>query len=204
MANPIAQQPLLIVLNGASSSGKTVTGRALVDLLGRSCKLTGLDDILEREQPLGAEVATGIGALSRTLRVLWFQVSDGRLKLFKQLHCEVAAAIESGQHVVVDTALLDNRALADAAARFAPLGGYFIGMKPPLEISETWERGRGDRPTGQARKHYALIHSHNTYDLVIDPSTMTPLQCAETILRYTRESPAQAFRQLAVAPALPS
>jgi chloramphenicol 3-O phosphotransferase len=197
MADSLVQQPVLIVLNGASSSGKTLTAQALFDLLEGRCKFTGLDDMLERERPLGVEGVSGIGALSRTLRIIWFQVSNGRLRLFKKLHREVVAAVQAGQNVVVDSALLDKRALMDAAVCFAPLGGYFIGMKPPLEVSEAWEAGRSDRPPGQARKHYHLIHAHNTYDLVIDPSTMTPLQCAETILRHTSESPAHAFRQLA-------
>ncbi len=54
---------------------------------------------------------------------------------------------------------MDSRALRDAAECFAPLDGLFVGLKPPLAVSEKWEAGRGDRPIGQARKHYDLIHA---------------------------------------------
>lgn len=185
--------PLLIVLNGASSSGKTLTAHALRDVLGNECVLTGFDDILERTQPFGAE---NDGGLQRGIRILKFQLADGRFKLFQQLHREVVSAVAAGQTVIVETALMDKRALHDAAACFAPIGGYFIGMKPPLEVSEKWEAGRSDRPVGQARKHYALIHANGAYDLVLDPSTMTPPECATVILEWVNAHPPTAFQQL--------
>jgi chloramphenicol 3-O-phosphotransferase len=44
------KRDMLIVLNGASSAGKTSVAQALLDLLGTQCVYTGLDDILERAQ----------------------------------------------------------------------------------------------------------------------------------------------------------
>ena len=46
---------VIIVLNGASSSGKTLTAQELVKLLNSNCILTGLDDILESDKPFDVE-----------------------------------------------------------------------------------------------------------------------------------------------------
>jgi chloramphenicol 3-O phosphotransferase len=183
----------LIVLNGASSSGKTTIAQILRPLLGEQCIVTGLDDILERLQPFGPENGNFIHKLVRPFRIMWFQFTDGRLKLFKRLHKEIVVHYKVGRNIIVDTALMDRRALLDAAECFAPLGGFFIGVKPPLEVSEQWEAARGDRPTGHARAHYNLTHAHGIYDLVLDPSQMTPQECAWTILNRIQGPPPDAF-----------
>ena len=194
--------PVLIVLNGASSAGKTLTGQALVKQLGGQTVQTGFDDILERAQPFGPEGGLG-NALQRAVKIAWFNFSDGRLRLFKQLHRDVVSLHQSGRNVIVETAFMDPRALQDAALCFAPINGLFVGMKPPLAVSEQWEATRQDRPTGQARRHYAFIHSHNTYDLVLDSSQMTPDACASAIMHRLAEAPPTAFQTLTKAATKP-
>jgi len=190
------KQGRLVVLNGTSSSGKTSTAESLAELLGPACIITGLDDILGRVQPFGSESPKAVGRLLRTLRVLWFQLTDGRLRLFRQLHREVIVYVQSNHDVILETALMDPRARRDAAECFAPLNGFFIAMKPPLFVSEQWEAGRDDRPQGQARKHFDLVHARDTYDLILDPSQMTPQSCAEAILQRLAGSSPVAFRRL--------
>ena len=184
-------RPALVVLNGASSAGKTSIAQALAGRLAPGYVLTGLDEILERVQPMGRE-----GSPGRALRVLWFQLTDGRLRLFRQLHREAAAHARAGRDVIVESALMDPRARLDAAACFAPLDGLFVGVQPPLAVSEQWEAARGDRPRGQARKHYELIHAHGQYDLRLDPSVLTPQQCASAILLRLAGPRPEAFRKL--------
>jgi chloramphenicol 3-O phosphotransferase len=183
----------VIVLNGASSAGKTWTAQALVKLLGAQCAVTGLDEMMERIQPFGTE---GSESLRRSLLIAWFQLAGGRLRLFKRVHREVVGLAEAGRDVIVETALMDEGALRDAAECFTPLNGLFVGMKPPLAVSEQWERTRDDRPRGHARKHYDLIHAHGIYDLVLDPSTLTPHECAIAILKRLEGAPPDAFRCL--------
>jgi chloramphenicol 3-O phosphotransferase len=187
---------LLIVLNGASSSGKTTIAHALLQVLEEPQIYTGLDDILERVQPFGSEHGGMFHRLARPWRTLWFQLTDGRLKLFQQLHREVVAHYRMGKNIIVDTALMDRRALLDAAECFAPLGGFLIGIKPPLEVSERWEAARGDCNPGHARAHYDLIHAHGIYDLALDPSQMTPEECARVILNRVNGPAPDAFQRI--------
>jgi len=187
----------IIVLNGASSAGKTQTAQALQPRLGPHCVLTGLDDILGRVKPFGSDDGGPFRAVVRNLLIIWFTVNDGRLRLLQRLHREVVTLAEAGHPVVVETSLMDRRALLDAAGCFKPLNGLFVAMKPPLDISEQWESRRTDRPGGQARKHYDLIHAHGIYDLVLDLSDLTPAACAEAIMQRLLGAPPDAFRRLA-------
>lgn len=189
-------QPFILVLNGGSSAGKTLIAHALVERAQHPCMITGLDTLLERAQPFGPEPSTPWQALQRARRIRRFQQQDGRYHLFRRCHQEALVAWQGGQTVIVDTALMDPRALRDAAAVFAPVDGYLIGIKPPLAVSEQWERQRGDRDVGQARRHYALIHQHNTYDLVIDTSLHTPQEAAVLIFARCAAGAPTAFRKL--------
>ena len=186
---------ILIVLNGSSSSGKTLTAQALQTRLP-GCVITGFDELLERTRPFGKEGKHFMSRLLRNLRIIRFQMTDGRFHLFQQLHHEVVKDVLAGNAVIVETAFLEDRVLRDAAEHFAPLGGYLIGMKPPLVVSEQWEKQRGDRPPGQARRHYDIVHSHQIYDLILDPSHMTPEECAEMILNKLERDTPVAFDQL--------
>ena len=190
------RETLLIVLNGASSAGKTTIAHALLAQVGDSIVFTSFDQLLAKIRPFGADRRGIIGRVERTLRITRFQMTDGRLHLFYRLHREVADLVRTGTPVILETSLMDPRALYDAALCFAPLNGLFVGVKPPLAVSEQWEAARGDRPIGQARKHYHLIHAHETYDLILDPSSMTPAQCAAAILHRWNSTPAAAFENL--------
>ena len=187
---------VIVVLNGASSSGKTLTAQALVKLLNSNCILTGFDDIMERDQPFDVEGTGTLGSIRRAIKIMLFQFTDGRLKLFKKLHREIVRVHQSGHSVILETSLMDKRALRDAAICFSPFNALFVGMKPPLEVSEQWEAKRNDRPMGQARKHYDLIHSTAIYDLTLDPSLMSPEECARSILNYLNESRSGSFQKI--------
>ena len=191
-----SRSPVIIILNGASSSGKTLAGQALIKLLGSNCILTGFDDTLERVKPFGAEGGGSWSSFQRILRIMLFQLTDGRLQIFKKLHREVVAQHQAGHDVVVETSLMDRRALHDAALCFSSPNAIFVGMKPPLIVSEEWEAKRNDRPLGQARKHYDLIHAHGIYDLILDPSKMSPEECAATILNHLSEFRPSAFQRI--------
>jgi len=190
------ESPVIVVLNGTSSSGKTLTAQALVKLLNSNYILTGLDHIMERDQPFAVKGTGTLAGIRRAIKIILFQLTDGRLKLFRKLHQEVVSLYRSGYGVIVETSLMDKRALRDAALCFSGLNALFVGMKPPLEVSEQWEKKRNDRPIGQARKHYDLIHAAAIYDLTLDPSLLSPEECATAILHHLDESQFTSFQKI--------
>jgi chloramphenicol 3-O phosphotransferase len=61
-----------------------------------------------------------------------------------------------------------------------------VGVFAPFEVLEARERERGDRMIGLARWQYERVHRDMTYDLEIDTSSPTPMECAELIKRRFR------------------
>lgn len=156
----------LVVLNGTSSSGKTSTARALQDLATDPFILTGLDhfwgQLPRRYFEEKAIRSDGIRSIYRgegeDRRTIGWEIGPTFRKLLYGLHRAVQKLVEVGNNVIVDYVVFEKELLLDAAACWAELNGVLVGMKPPLEVSEEWERMRGDRDPGQARCAFAATH----------------------------------------------
>lgn len=175
-----------IILNGASSAGKTLISTELFKCLGDKTLLTGFDDILDRQNAESNFFSRLIQHFDRNFRT----------NTFRRLHTEILEHLQTGRNVIVETSIMEIVALRDLSDKLSDQQVFFIGIKPPLHISEKWEKQRGDRPIGQARKHYELIHQHGIYDLVMDTSQLTPVEAAEQILTHINKHKPFALRQL--------
>jgi chloramphenicol 3-O phosphotransferase len=177
--------PLVIILNGASSAGKTSTADALACLIKPSLSYISLDDVLIKTNT-GNKIA------------VWLQHLTGTRKntVFRLLNEEIRQAAMSEGTTIVDVCYMLPGSMIELARMINTNNVYLIGIKPPLSVSEQWERQRGDRRIGQARKHYYSAHQHNIYDLVIDTSGTTPLNAANEILSYIQSNSPTAFIKL--------
>lgn len=182
----------IILLNGASSSGKTSLVRALQDALDVALLDAGIDRFLWMlpkrylRPPLWDEVlgrATEAGATGQAL--------------ISGMHHAIAALAQAGNHVVADHVLVDPRWVDECARLFRDLPAYLIGVRCPLEILEQREQQRHDRTLGQARAQFDLVHAHGVYDLEVDTSLASPEQCAQQVIERLRAGPPQALRALA-------
>ena len=71
--------------------------------------------------------------------------------------------------------------MADYAALLADFTFRAVGVFAPLDVLEARERERGDRLIGLARWQYDRVHRGKRYDLELDTSGSTPLECATLI-----------------------
>jgi len=182
----------IIILNGASSSGKTSIVHALQNLLDEPYLEAGIDKFifmlpdryLERplwDDVLGLAVHTG---------------AEGHL-LFAGMHRAIAALSRAGNHVLADHVLVEPQWVQDCASLFGDLPAYLIGIHCPLEILEQRERARRSRTPGQARAQFSQVHAHCIYDLEVDTSANTPEECARLIqFRVYSGQPPTAFISL--------
>jgi len=170
------QTGTLIMLNGASSSGKTTLLEALQDCLNEPYCNAGLDKFLfmlpERwlERPLWDDVlglADRAGGMGHTL------VSG--------MHRAIRALLESGNNVLADHVLVEPAWARECAALFAPLPAYLVGVRCPLDVLEARERQRKNRTLGQARLQADLVHAGCVYDLEVHTDLHTPQYCAAQI-----------------------
>jgi chloramphenicol 3-O phosphotransferase len=182
----------VIVLNGASSSGKTSIVKALQDILEEPFLDAGIDRfiwMLPRrylDRPLWDEVlglATEAGPVGH--------------RLVSGMHQCIAALSRAGNNVVADHVLVERQWLEECTRLFSDLPALFVGVRCPLEVLEQREAARANRTLGQARAQFHRVHAHGIYDLEVDTSRASAEACALQIKRRLEEGSApHAFRRL--------
>ncbi len=139
----------IIILNGASSSGKTTILAALQKQLAEPYLNAGIDKFIWMlpgrylDRPLWDDVlglATCAGSLGH--------------QLFSGMHHAIAALAHTGNNVIADHVLVEPAWVSECARLFADLPAYLIGIRCPLEVLEEREKARRDRTLGQARAQY--------------------------------------------------
>lgn len=183
----------IILLNGASSSGKTAIVRALQEILEEPFLDAGLDRFLWMlprrylDRPLWNEVlglATEAGPVGQ--------------RLVSGLHHSIAALSRAGSNVVADHVLVEPQWLDECAGLFSELPALLVGVRCPLHVLERREAARRDRTLGQARAQFPLVHAHGVYDLEVDTSLLSTGACALQIKhRLAAGGYPDAFRRLA-------
>ncbi len=197
----------IIILNGTSSSGKTVITKALQEILDGYYIHTGLDHYLERVPDKFNLVAEGIDP-SSVDGLLWvtpdggthlteIRVGPAALRLFSGMYSAYAALAAAGNNLIIDDVIFDPRVLQEAVRSLHPCRAFFVGVRCPYDVAERREQERGDRFHGLVKAHYDRVHLHGMYDLEVDTSVLTPMECAQQIKdRLECGQPPQALRTL--------
>jgi chloramphenicol 3-O-phosphotransferase/GNAT superfamily N-acetyltransferase len=181
----------ILILNGASSSGKTCLLEALQTVLVEPYLNAGMDKFIwmlpERylDRPLWDDVlgrATDAGEMGH--------------RLFSGMHQAIATLSRAGLNVLADHVLVEPAWARECIELFADLPAYLIGIRCPLEVLEQRERERKDRTLGQARLQFERVHAHGVYDFEVDTSQLNSEECARRIQEYIQHHPPQALRQL--------
>jgi chloramphenicol 3-O phosphotransferase len=182
----------IILLNGASSSGKTSILYAFQDLMAEPFLNAGIDKFIWMlpkrylDRPLWDQVlglATEAGQLGK--------------QLFSTMHKVIALLSQQGINVIADHVLVEPMWLEECARLFAPLPAYFVAIKCPLDVLIQREKERKDRTLGQAAAQYPLLHKQGVYDVEVDTSVSTIEECAHRIKdRIEHGGPPSAFKQL--------
>lgn len=155
----------VILLNGASSSGKGSIGRALQRVL---------------PEPWLHFPVDSLGAM-RSTRVLDDTEVAAMLRRTRQgYHRAVAALASVGNDVIMDYPLSEPWRLDDL---LDVLDGYDVTAVDvhcdPDELDRR-ERARGDRPVGLARSQ--RVFRHDDRDITVDTTRTSPEECAGAIV----------------------
>jgi len=182
----------IIIINGASSSGKTSIIKAVQKVMEEPYLDAGLDRFLWMlpkrylDRPLWDDV---LGLADRA--------GEAGYHLVHGMHHAIATLARCGMNVVADHVLVEPEWLRECAVLFADMPAWFIGVRCPLVVLEEREKSRGDRTLGQARLQHELVHAHGIYDLEVDTSLLSPDECAEQVRqRVMCGAPGDAFQRL--------
>jgi chloramphenicol 3-O phosphotransferase len=158
----------VILLNGASSAGKSTLATAIQDvsdtpLLRMSLDFFFFGDVLPKRG----------GKLYR-----WPEIRPRLLAGYDQCIAALAAA---GNDLVVDH-IFERKEHFDTMMR-ALVGQnvFLVGVHCPIEELERREAARGDRKVGDARRDLETVHTFCEYDFEVD-SSLPPERNAALIL----------------------
>jgi chloramphenicol 3-O phosphotransferase len=177
---------VIVLLNGASSAGKTTLAKALQDELPTPYLLIGIDTVVF------ALPHRYVNDPAHWSEVYRYTYQDGQVtgidiepygdRLVRGMHRAVAGLAGAGLDVIVDHVLSEPAWCADLEQAWAGLDLLRVAVRCPIEVAEQRERERRTRTLGWARAHADVVHATLHYDLSVDTSLASPLACARQIV----------------------
>jgi chloramphenicol 3-O phosphotransferase len=190
----------IILLNGASSSGKSSIVKALQPILEEPYLEAGIDKFLfmlpsaylyeavRWHQVIGYE-KNDSGALLPKVGPLGHQLMSG-------MHHAIAGLARQGNHILADHVLLHPSWLTEWLEVWRDFRVLFVGVYCPPDVLEQRERDRKDRTVGQARGQAGIVHQSCIYDLQVDTSRLSPKECAAHIKNHLVSGEMKAFERM--------
>lgn len=174
--------PKIVLLNGISSAGKSTLAKALQDIAGEPFLHVEMDVFLGMMPRRYANHSDAFAFLPQASAIPEVAVVTGPYgaSLMRGMRRSIVALAAEGLSIIVDDVVLDGD-ISDYRELSFGFDLIVIGVKCDLQIAEDRERQRGDRDIGLARWQHPRVHEGIDYDLVVDTSLSSPLQCAEAI-----------------------
>lgn len=196
----------IVILNGAPRSGKSSIVTAIQETFDGPWMNLGVDVFVTVVTPEKYRPGLGLrpGEEGHWLAPLV-------PTFYAAMYESIAAHSRAGLNVVTDVGHHDQTILADSARRLSGLPVLFVGIRCPVEVimerRNAGQAGReGEYLTGSAGGAIPApilrwqhdVHIPGIYDLELDTSMLSPMECAAAIRRHLDEGPTpSAFRRLA-------
>ena len=175
-------EPNVIIMNGASSSGKSTFGKLLKSFVGLPYFYLSSDQFIEA------------GILPSVNRVIPDQVDSWntiRPKFFDAFHRSIKVFADAGNLVIVEHVVEQKPWFDQLVDLLRTHSVLYIGVHCPADELDRRENARGDRFIGEGRSHIQDgIHTWSGYDVEIntlEQSAEENLQkVMDSIIRYDR------------------
>ena len=171
------QKPPVIVLNGASSSGKTMIAKAFQEVMDQPVLYVSNDKFI-------------------------FMVHDRELKddtvrpkilipLLEAFHRSIPIIGSCGFPMIIDVVIEREDWMAQLVEHLSPFDTFFVKVECPSEELERREKARGDRKIGLAKWQSTMVHEFCEYDYVLDSHKLSPIENARRLkeLFYSGQKP---------------
>ena len=178
----------IILINGASSAGKSTLARSLQQRLHEPFLHWSFDHLRESDALPMARIRNG--DLDRALM---------RPAVFDGFHRSLPAFAKAGNNLIVDHIIEQEQWMTDLVQLLAPFDVFFVGVHCPLPELERREWHRGDRRIGDARTDFHAVHQFTEYDLDIDATQPTEANVARLITAWQSRRRPTAFERMAAA-----
>lgn len=169
----------IILLNGASSSGKSTLAKALQLVLDEPFLHVSSDHL----------VAAGFLPERREEGGPFDWLHQMRPRFFAGFHRCLPALAQAGNDLIVDHVIEFASWRQDLAGLLNGLDVFLVGVHCDLDELDRRERRRGDRRIGEGRTHVAIdgIHTFGPYDLEVDTTAGVTSALASSVVRAWRQ-----------------
>jgi chloramphenicol 3-O phosphotransferase len=178
----------IILLNGASSAGKSTLALALQRCLPGPFWHYSMDHL-------------------RVAKVLpWDRIESGefpwrpvqREQFFEGFHNSIPAFAAAGNNLVVEHIVETAAWMQRLLLLLEDFDVFFVGVHCPLDELERRERQRGDRRIGEARADFEVTHTFGRYDfecVMAGEADAVARRVAEAWMRRSERSAFEVMRQ---------
>lgn len=195
---------MIILLNGASSSGKSSIVKELQILFDDLFLGMSIDKFMS----MVPSDYQGLG-IKASQMWSWEKTSDnqgelmtlkmsarGKSYILGMYEC-IEIMTKRSFNVIVDDVCLDADLLKIIATKLYPLKIYFVGVTCQIHVLEERERLRGNRVINTARDQHDKVHRFYEYDVMVDTSKTSTRDCALQIKAFIEKNPEpQMFKRL--------
>lgn len=171
----------IILLNGASSAGKSTLAQALQQRLPLPFWHWSIDHLRAARVLPQARIDSGE-----------FPWQGMREAFFEGFHRSIPALAATGNHLIVEH-IVETRAWMNRLLRLlAGFDVYYVGVHCALDELERRERARGDRRIGEARADFEVTHTFGHYDVECDSAEGVEAMAERVVTGWTNRGHAAA------------
>lgn len=173
----------IVLLNGVGSAGKGSVARALQQITAAPFLHVQMDTFIEMLPDALQDHADGFSyETTRQDGKPSIAIRTGPVgsRTLRGMRHAIAAMAGQGNNLIVDDVLC-NGEISEYLELLSAFDLHLVGVMAPLEVLEAREVLRTDRLPGLARWQYERVHKGIDYDLEVDTSVLTPLECARRI-----------------------
>jgi chloramphenicol 3-O phosphotransferase len=175
----------IILVNGASSSGKSTLSSALQAKLELPFWHYSIDHLIAANILPQARI--------KSKEFLW---SDMRPQFFSGFHHSLPALARAGNNLIVEHIVETKEWMQLLLELLSPFDVFFVGVHCPLLELERREVGRGNRRIGEARQDFETVHSFGIYDLEIDSTQDLDANVEKVISTWSTRKQPSAFETM--------
>ncbi|MGX9142964.1 chloramphenicol phosphotransferase CPT family protein [Mesorhizobium sp. 128a] len=173
----------IVLLNGVGSAGKSSVARALQTITAEPFLHIQMDTFIEMLPETLQDHADGF--FYETV------LEDGKpsvvvkrgpvgTRALRGMRHAIAAMAGQGNNLIVDDVIFNDE-ISEYVELLSDFDLRLVGVMAPPAVLEAREAARADRLPGPARWQYDRVHKGIRYDLEVDSSRLTPLECAKRI-----------------------
>jgi chloramphenicol 3-O phosphotransferase len=185
MSDTLRPPGKIILLNGASSSGKSSLARAVQARIEEPFWHISIDHLRDSGVLPTVRIRSG--------EFPWTSMRDA---FFEGFEHSLPAYVRCGNNLIVEH-IMENRAWLLRLARL--LEGqdvFFVGLHCDLAELERREIARGDRKVGDARRDFHQVHSYCRYDAELDSAIASEANADRLIAAWHARTPPSALQRL--------